>query len=348
MRNHSRIYIITAISILFLLNLFLPSSGFAVNSDSHDTLVLLGNEKMAPIVYNDNGTGLVVDIAEAIGDKIGCEIEVMAINWEQAQMMVLNGEADGLLQINPSPERNKVYDFSSPLLRSDFSIFVQSDNMTLKTIDDLRDKHVGAEAAGYPRTLLQEYDTVNIEIILDWESSFRDLSEGKLDAIIVDRWIGEYELARSRIDGIKIVENPVEISPYKLIATPEKMRQTFEGGENFNGEVVWKIPKFGFGSKLTLTSVLKSLGVNSAFALDADFSGITDHMAFITDVRQDTHIAIDEDGVEAAAFTQIAYAGAALPEGRAEMILDRPFIYGITTQNGTLLFAGVCENPAET
>lgn len=262
--------------------------------------------------------------------------------------MVLNGEADGLLQINPSPERNKVYDFSSPLLRSDFSIFVQSDNMTLKTIDDLRDKHVGAEAAGYPRTLLQEYDTVNIEIILDWESSFRDLSEGKLDAIIVDRWIGEYELARSRIDGIKIVENPVEISPYKLIATPEKMRQTFEGGENFNGEVVWKIPKFGFGSKLTLTSVLKSLGVNSAFALDADFSGITDHMAFITDVRQDTHIAIDEDGVEAAAFTQIAYAGAALPEGRAEMILDRPFIYGITTQNGTLLFAGVCENPAET
>ncbi len=137
------------------------------------------------------------------------------------------------------------------------------------------------------------------------------------------------------------------VSPYELIATPEEMKHTFEGGENFMGEVVWKIPKFSFGSKLTLTNMLNSLGVSSAFTADADFSGITDHLAFITDVRQETHIAIDEDGVEATAFTQIDYCGEALPEGRADMILDRPFIYGITAQNGTLLFIGVCENPAK-
>lgn len=137
------------------------------------------------------------------------------------------------------------------------------------------------------------------------------------------------------------------VSPYDLLASPERMKETFEGGESFYGEVVWKIPKFSFGSKLALTDVLKSLGVSSAFLPDADFSGITDHMAFITDVLQQTHIAIDEDGVEASAFTQIAYAGAALPEGRAEMILNRPFIYYITAPDGSLLFVGVCENPAE-
>ncbi|NLL39032.1 MAG: serpin family protein [Clostridiales bacterium] len=136
------------------------------------------------------------------------------------------------------------------------------------------------------------------------------------------------------------------VSPYELMATPEKMKQAFEGGEGFFGEVVWKIPRFSFGSKLSLTDTLKNLGVNSAFTTDADFSGITDQMAFITDVLQETHIAIDEDGVEASAFTQINYIGAALPEGRAEMILDRPFIYGITAQDGTLLFVGVCENPS--
>ena len=42
-----------------------------------------------------------------------------------------------------------------------------------------------------------------------------------------------------------------------------------------------------------------------------------------------------------------AYAGAALPEGRAEMTLNRPFIYYITAPDGSLLFVGVCENPAE-
>lgn len=38
-----------------------------------------------------------------------------------------------------------------------------------------------------------------------------------LDAIIVDRWIGEYELAQSRIPGIGIVEKPVE-TQYSRIA----------------------------------------------------------------------------------------------------------------------------------
>jgi hypothetical protein len=198
MRSHSknrtnRTHITTVIIVLFLLNLFLPISGFAMNDDSRDTLVFLGNENLAPIVYDDNGTakGVAVDIAKAIGDKIGCDIKVMAVNWEQAQTMVLNGYADGLLQINPGPERNKLYDFSSPLLKSDFSIFVQSGNITLRSIDDLRGKRVGVEAGGYPISLLQGYEGIDIEKIDDWETSFRDLSAGDLDAIIVDRWIGD-------------------------------------------------------------------------------------------------------------------------------------------------------------
>jgi len=135
------------------------------------------------------------------------------------------------------------------------------------------------------------------------------------------------------------------VSPYELLSSSEKMRETFEGGEGFSGEVVWKIPKFSFGSKLAMNDVLEKLGVNSAFSKDADFSGITDQTVFITDVRQETHIAIDENGVEASSFTQVDYTGSALPEGRADMILNRPFIYGITAKNGSLLFVGICENP---
>ena len=44
-----------------------------------------------------------------------------------------------------------------------------------------------------------------------------------------------------------------------------EMKQTFEGGESFVGEVVWKIPKFSFGSSLKLGNMLVNLGVTSAF-----------------------------------------------------------------------------------
>ncbi|MDW2800895.1 serpin family protein [Clostridium boliviensis] len=137
------------------------------------------------------------------------------------------------------------------------------------------------------------------------------------------------------------------VSPYDLITSAEQMKEVFEGGESFNGEVVWKIPKFSFSSKLSMTDLLKELGVKSAFTPDADFTGITDHMAYITGILQETRISIDEDGVEASAFTQINYAGCAMPQGRVDMILNRSFIYGITAQNGSLLFVGVCENPEE-
>ena len=53
---------------------------------------------------------MAVDIAKAIGNELGYDIKVLATDWEQAQIMVLRGEADGLLQINPSPERNELYD----------------------------------------------------------------------------------------------------------------------------------------------------------------------------------------------------------------------------------------------
>jgi len=136
-------------------------------------------------------------------------------------------------------------------------------------------------------------------------------------------------------------------SPYSLISTPEQVRKIFDGEDNLFGEVVWKIPKFSFGSRLNFTDNLKSLGIKSPFEANADFSRITDQLAFITDVHQETHISIDEIGVEASAFTQIDYNGSVLPEDRAEMILNRPFIYGIQSENGILLFVGVCENPAE-
>ena len=217
MSKQSKTLIITAIFILLII--FLPFSGFAMNDDSHRTLVLLGNENLPPIVYNDDGIakGVVVDIAKAVGDRIGYEVKVVTVNWEQAQKMVLNGEADGLLHINPSSERNELYDFSSPLLKSDFSMFVQMGNVSLRSIKDLENKRVGVEAGGYPNVLLQGYEGINIEIIYDWETSFKALSTGDLDVIIVDRWIGEYELANSRISDIKIVDPPVE-TQYSRIA----------------------------------------------------------------------------------------------------------------------------------
>ena len=96
-------------------------------------------------------------------------------------------------------------------------MFVQLGNEALRGIKDLENKRVGVEASGYPETLLQEYEAIDIDKFYNWNTSFKALSTGDLDAIIVDRWIGEYELANNRITDIKIVDPPLE-TQYSRIA----------------------------------------------------------------------------------------------------------------------------------
>ena len=136
-------------------------------------------------------------------------------------------------------------------------------------------------------------------------------------------------------------------SLHDLLSSPEQIRSIFEGGEETQGSITWKIPKFSFDSDYDLVEPLKELGLSSVFSEDADFSGITDNSAYFSLIRQQTHIAIDENGAEASAFTEIAFEGTRWAQEKeyAEMILDRPFLYGITAPNGTLLFAGICANP---
>ncbi len=68
---------------------------------------------------------------------------------------------------------------------------------------------------------MQKYDGINIELITDWKTGFNMVVSGELDAIVVDRWIGEYELAQSRVKGIQILDEPIE-TQYSRIAVKKR------------------------------------------------------------------------------------------------------------------------------
>ncbi|MDD2579520.1 MAG: GGDEF domain-containing protein [Eubacteriales bacterium] len=205
-------------SAFIFLSLPLLSTSVQGRSDLADPLIFLGNEQLAPIIYQERGItkGIVVDISRAISEKTGRPIEVHAMNWEEAQRQVLSGEADALLQINPNPDRKTNFDFSEEILASEFSLFIRNGNMHIRTMDDLTDRAVGVEPGGYPHILVQNDESIKIEIITDWTSGFQMVANGEIDAILVDRWIGEYQLAQSSSQDITVVNEPVEISSSRI------------------------------------------------------------------------------------------------------------------------------------
>lgn len=114
------------------------------------------------------------------------------------------------------------------------------------------------------------------------------------------------------------------------------------------GEVVFKVPKFDFASSLDLRSMARSMGIERLFTQSADFSNLsTTQPLFVSGIMQNATIAIDEKGVEAAAYTEIRWVGSAQPSGRAEMILDRPFLFAITGVDGSPLFIGTLNDPTK-
>lgn len=130
-----------------------------------------------------------------------------------------------------------------------------------------------------------------------------------------------------------------------IISSTDRLKEAFTGGEGMNGDITWKIPKFTNNDSNDLVKALKSMGIKTAFSETADFSGIADVPLFISKINQNTYVNVDEEGAEASAFTEIGVKATAVMGETMEMILDRPFIYGIRSEEGVLLFIGVCYNP---
>ena len=108
------------------------------------------------------------------------------------------------------------------------------------------------------------------------------------------------------------------------------------------------LPKFDVVSDTDLSQGLKSLGVTDIFEESAaDFSPILPGVtATLSTASHAARVAIDEEGITAAAYTVMMTAGAAPPpEDEVDFILDRPFLFVITNQDDTPLFAGVVNAP---
>lgn len=114
------------------------------------------------------------------------------------------------------------------------------------------------------------------------------------------------------------------------ISSPEKLEIT--------------IPKFKFEYEKYLNDELKALGMTDAFdPMLANLSGISDADIYVSFVKQNTFVDMNEEGTEAAAVTTVGIYETSMP---MPVVVDKPFIFAIRErQSNTLLFIGKVELP---
>ncbi len=108
------------------------------------------------------------------------------------------------------------------------------------------------------------------------------------------------------------------------------------------------VPKFRVSAKYDLLDVLESLGVSDVMDPQrADFTPLTtdaDHPS-LSKAEHAAMTEIDENGVTGAAYTELMIAeGAAEPQEEIDFVLDRPFMFVVSTADGSVLFAGIVRN----
>lgn len=137
----------------------------------------------------------------------------------------------------------------------------------------------------------------------------------------------------------------------ELLQTDELMEFLRSNGKWENRKTLkinLSVPKFDISSQTDLREVFKSLGVTDVFdQKTADFSAMTNMKdIFVSKASHGVRVAIDEEGVTAAAYTAMYFAGAAPPpEDEMDFVLDRPFLFVVTSDDGLPLFAGSVYRP---
>lgn len=111
------------------------------------------------------------------------------------------------------------------------------------------------------------------------------------------------------------------------------------------------LPKFDVSVDLDLIATLKDLGVTDIFDMAAaDFTPLgaeTDDPLYVSRAQHAARVTVDEEGCEAAAYTVIMmYCGAEMPpEEEVDFVLDRPFLFAVTSDDNLPLFLGTVNQP---
>ena len=194
----------STLAMLILWCLTLVPGGLAHGAQA--ALRILGNERLPPFTWtqDEESVGLAVDLTRAAAEKAGLTLQIEGRHWPTAQQEVLAGKADALLHINPNPEREKVFDFSDPLIASHFTIFRLTARPEIHGEQALHGKTVGVEEDGFVMHYLQKYDRIKLVMLPNWKAGFTSLAEGKIDAIVVDRSVGEWALRSYNIAGVTV------------------------------------------------------------------------------------------------------------------------------------------------
>ena len=162
----------------------------------------------APYPYHDDTgalTGFEVDVATAIGEKIGYEVEFVEGAWDSLFPALDAGTIDVIMnQVTITEARLETYDFSTPYVYTRPVLIVAADNEDITTFDDLAGKKAAEGLTSNYNAIAQSYGA---EIIGQdvFALAVELVKGGEADAVVNDELTYAYwQVITGDFDSTKI------------------------------------------------------------------------------------------------------------------------------------------------
>lgn len=163
-----------------------------------------------PFSFRQSGelSGFDTEIGKALAEEMGMQPKPVATPWQTLIAALKSDRFDAIIgSMAITEERQKQVDFTDPYYSSGAQVFVSADTSEFNEVEDIRDKTIGVLVASSFADAAREYSD-DLKTYTDDATALRDVTVGRVDAVITDRLVGENAILNAGLE-VEALGDPI-------------------------------------------------------------------------------------------------------------------------------------------
>lgn len=187
-------------------------AGEALPTLSQDTIIIGLDDELPPMGFRDENNEIVgfdIDLAKAVGEKLGVTVEFQPIDWAAKEIELESGKIDALWNgLTITDERKETMDITDPYLQNRQIIVVKTDS-DIQSKADLEGKVVGLQDGSSAVDAVNADELASAMELTTYDTNILALSDldiGRVDAVVADETFVGYYMAQNEND-FRVIED---------------------------------------------------------------------------------------------------------------------------------------------
>ncbi len=155
--------------------------------------------------------GFSVELLRAALKAMARDVSFRTGTWTEVRRWLEKAEIQALPLVGRTPEREPLYDFTVPYMTLHGAIVVRDTSTDIRTLEDLRGRHVAVMAGDNAEEFLRRTDRgIHIHPRPTFEIALKELDSGRYDAVVVQRLVALRLIQKTGRTRLRVIEKPVD------------------------------------------------------------------------------------------------------------------------------------------